>query len=329
MLIVIFAILITYDLQAQINSNEQKTTTETMPKSQLKTDSKVVPMNNQKDKDKTTQNSEQNKNPKQQDDKSKNNRKTKNKKTTKNETKDNSNKRTPKDKTTQPDGNNKSNKQDKNDVLVLDSLLNDAIGNRNKEIIEKATQVRLYAIEPFISDEKQTTTLKDFKILEERTLNKQQIQPLVQLLTSTDTYCTGSLIKQCLFMPKMAVEFVYGKERTHILLSLSCDVVRFYHDNNIFKTLNSDVAHNDIAAFYESMFPKESTSLQNMSLTSNQTPIFYIAQNGDSLSKIAEEVSKSYNLKVTTAMLQEWNDYKNPNKLNIGDRLIVGFHRTE
>ena len=312
MLIVSFVCFLTCDLQAQIKSNEAKPKTENMPESSLKVGK--IPTNMQTMENKCSRKP-----------KCSNSREV----ATKENPVANNNTRkqeagyesgSPRDETTDETTDETAFENEE----VLDVLLEEVIGSENKKIIANATAIRLYELES-PRKTRSTNYFQDFAVIDEKDLTELEAKTIKHLLLSTETYSTGGFVKQCLFLPKMGVEFMSESGNVKVLISVLCDVVHFYQDEENYNAINSDNGHEAMVEFYQSAFPKASINLQKMDLPSSPQPIFYTAKEGDNLFKIAQQMSKQYNQEITTDLLLQWNNCTDADKLAIGHQLIVGF----
>lgn len=236
----------------------------------------------------------------------------------------------------------------KKNTTEANNTMRDILGEQTSSVIAQATLVNAYEVESFVSENPADETLEGFKILQMATLDEHQTNWIKQLVLSQETYFFTEKQKQCLFLPKMGLQFVTGKDTSNILVSFKCDFTRFYQGSPT--TLHSDYGHEDFMEFYKTIFPtdfqdqfaaqpvllkKENSKEVNTKMTKEiaQKPIYYTVQLGDSWVVVAQKATNTILSKVTVDDLCEWNEVNpteaksNKRFLLKGETIIVGFKR--
>jgi len=227
-----------------------------------------------------------------------------------------------------------------------DSTMQIVLGKQLTEIIGTANLVTAYEVESFVSENPEDETLEKFKVLQSATLDIDQTAWIKQMLLSESTYFFSENQKQCLFLPKMGLQFVHNNDTSNILISFKCDFTRF-HEGSPF-TLDSDDGHENLWAFYREIFPMDVPSVYaaqdlgvNLANTNAQPnpnpkaksanrlqanmnsgskasaklkpeiplqPIFYTVEKGDAWVIVAKKATNTVHQKVSVKDLCEWNN---------------------
>lgn len=232
--------------------------------------------------------------------------------------------------------------------VQADSTMQIILGKQLTETIGKATLVTAYEVESFVSENPEDDILEGFKVLQSAALNLDQTAWIKQMLLSETTYFFSEKQKQCLFLPKMGLQFVSGQDTSNILISFKCDFTRF-HEGAPF-TLDSDDGHENLWAFYREVFPMDVPNVYaaqdvgldaaapsplpkplhqpkakpanrlkaNVSKGSKANlkvkpeiplqPVFYTVEKGDAWVVVAQKATNTLHQKVTVSDLCEWNN---------------------
>ncbi len=228
-------------------------------------------------------------------------------------------------------------------AIQADSTMKVVLGETMTEIIGKATLITAYEVESFVSENQEDETLEGFKILQSALLEQDQSTWIKQMLLSEETYFFSEKQKQCLFLPKLGLQFVHHQDTTNILISFKCDFTRF-HEAAPF-TLDSDDGHENLWAFYREVFPMDVPSVyasQEIGMVQNVKsdekvqpaptfgsklqgndgskvnakskpevplhPIFYTIEKGDAWVIVAQKATNTLREKVSVKDLCEWNN---------------------
>jgi len=203
------------------------------------------------------------------------------------------------------------------------------------KLLKRPDKVMALKVKSFKSDKKDLSKLiEGYEILQKKTLTKLQHQKIRRLLGSDSTYLPDSLAKLCLFLPEFGIRLTDKKDTTNVLISLKCDLIRFYHQGK-YKMLNCDPARDELRAFYQEIF-KESTTT-SMSQKMSSKPIYYTVEAGDGWFVVSRKALKVYkrnasmkNIKQMLTKIYKWNDIKQVNAqefphIDPGDKIIVGY----
>lgn len=218
--------------------------------------------------------------------------------------------------------------------ITPDAVLQKILGDQTTEIIAKAQIINAYEVESFVSENALDNVLEGFKILQMEQLSGKQADYIKQLILSEKTYFLTEGMKQCLFLPKLGLQFVHNNDTSTILISFKCDFARFYHGSPF--TLNTDYGHEDLIEFFHDVFPMELTSVfaaQPVKLANTLQPIYYTVQLGDGWIIVAQKATNTLHEKVSVADLCKWNGVPiekaqtNQRFLFKGETIIVGFKK--
>ena len=219
-----------------------------------------------------------------------------------------------------------------------DATLQKMLGEQPTELIAKAQIVRAYEVETFLSDNSMDEVLEGFKVLQMEELSKLQTKRIKEIVLSEKTYFLTEKKKQCLFLPKLGLQFIHNGDTANVLISFKCDFARFYHNSQM--TLNSDYGHENFMEFFHDVFPiglsstfsSQPVKLAGNSLATNiEKPIYYTVEIGDGWIVVAQKATNTLNEKVTVDDLCKWNDFPtdrvkaNKYFLMKGKTIIVGF----
>ena len=238
-------------------------------------------------------------------------------------------------------------KTKKNTPVGANNTMRNILGEQSSNTIGQATIVNAYEVESFVSENAEDETLEGFKVLQTAILDAHQINWIKQLVLSQETYFFTEKQKQCLFLPKMGLQFVTGKDTSNILISFKCDFTRFYQGSPT--TLHSDYGHEDFMEFYKNIFPTdfqdqfaaqpmvlkpESNPKVNKTVNKiSEKPIYYTVQLGDSWVVVAQKATNTIHSRVTVDDLCKWNDVNTKKVKNnkcflmIGETIVVGFKK--
>lgn len=143
----------------------------------------------------------------------------------------------------------------------VDSLVQHEIGNELSKFIASTKSIEIYEVSKFVvNDSARADLIEGFPILNTEVLTDIQAAAIKKLLTSKDTYLWENRVKQCFFLPRMALRFNHQQRQANVLVSFDCNMVRFYFDNK-FYTLNSDNGAEDLVLFFESVFDNNAMSM--------------------------------------------------------------------
>lgn len=227
----------------------------------------------------------------------------------------------------------------KNSVTKIkpDATVKSELGEQPTELIAKAKVVRAYEVETFLSDNPMDEVLEGFKVVQMEELTKKQSAYIKEVILSDETYFFTEDKKQCLFLPKLGLQFIDGNDTANVLISFKCDFARFYHNESI--TLHSDYGHENLKAFFHDVFPLDLSPdyrAQTVALATNiEKPVYYTVQLGDGWVALAQKATNTLNEQVTVDDLCKWNDLPtdlvkaNKYFLMKGKTIIVGFKEEE
>jgi hypothetical protein len=128
------------------------------------------------------------------------------------------------------------------------------------------------------------------------------------------------------FMPRMAIQLTTEKDTVNVLISLKCDLIRFYFKGKTL-TLNGDDGRIAILDYFSKAFP-EAVFIQSETFAAKSSkPIIYKVQSGDNWYKIHQAAKRNYTENITIEDLYEWNGIleNKRNDLKNGEEVIVGF----
>ena len=213
-------------------------------------------------------------------------------------------------------------------AVKIDPTIEGLVGKTPTKTIAKARKIKLFEVEPFQAEDKQTTqTLEGFTILQTAILDKKQQLEIKKILASKATCFLTEDAKQCLFLPKMGIQFVHKSDTTNVLISLKCDLTRFYFKNKKV-VIDSDNGHDRLTKFFKKVFPQNGgLALKEMSLAVSKTPIYYTTQYGDSWFTLTHKIANTYDKTVTINHLYTWNKVPKEKKddLKTGQKVIIGY----
>lgn len=216
--------------------------------------------------------------------------------------------------------------------VKVDPVIEGLLGKKPATRLAKAKQVKVFEVEPFKAEDIQAThTLEGFTVLQTAILDKKQQTEIKKLLTSKATYFLTEDTKQCLFLPKMGLQFLHKSDTIRVLISFKCDLIRFYYKNKT-TVLDSDDGHDRLIKFFKNAFPQNGgLALKSMTLEVSKQPIFYTTQFGDSWFVLARKIANTYDKTITINHLYDWNDVpkKKRNHLPVGQKVIIGYQERE
>lgn len=205
-------------------------------------------------------------------------------------------------------------------------ILENRWGEQLTTALRQAEKVEVFHLDGFKTDDLAMPNLEGFFILNKAILNKIEEKEFQHLITDTATYYLEESAKQCLFMPRMAIQLTTEKDTVNVLISLKCDLIRFYFKGKTL-TLNGDDGRISILDYFSKAFP-EAVFVQSENFASKPSkPIIYKVKSGDSWYKIHQAAKQNYNQNITLDDLYEWNKISENkrNDLQIGAEVIIGF----
>lgn len=209
----------------------------------------------------------------------------------------------------------------------VDNVLKGLLGKVPSKIL-KAKKIRFCEVESFQSEEKAAANIEGFKIVQSAPLTAEEMTSIKTILTSTSTYYLTEDMKQCLFLPKMGIQFIDKKDTVNVLVSFKCDLARFYNGRKK-TTLDSDDGRDRLMAFFERKFNEiPPTGHEAMSLNITSKPIYYTVQEGDFWYNLLFKIENTYKTVISLDHLYQWNkeeQLKNAKDLPVGKTIIVGF----
>ena len=126
------------------------------------------------------------------------------------------------------------------------------------EVIEKADSVKWFLIDAFVSEE-QLTNLPNLEgeILScEIDYNPNRIGALKTTLLYPNSFEQKDYVKECTFMPDVAVEFVHQSDTVFVAYSFYCDMVRFIK-SDLYKEYDGELIRKSMLVFASEVFPKD------------------------------------------------------------------------
>ncbi len=210
-------------------------------------------------------------------------------------------------------------------VLQLD-LLKNSWGEKLTNILQQCDSVQVFYIESLKNDDLKTPNIEGFATLQEANLNLSEEREFLQLIMDTATYYLEQGAKQCLFMPKMAIRCIYITDTVHVLISLKCDLIRFYGADTTV-TLNCDDGHIAILDYFSKAFPNVAFRAPEILAAKSTKPIFYKVVKGDNWHKIHQRLQEQTPNGIRLEDLYHWNQISEPNQhqLKTDDEVIIGF----
>lgn len=209
-----------------------------------------------------------------------------------------------------------------NKTIVLENYW----GKRLTTLLRQAEKVAVFQVETLKTDDIELPHIEQFSILNTALLDSLEEQEFQQLVMDTATYYLEKSTKQCLFMPRMAVQLITKTDTVNALFSLKCDLIRFYFDDTTL-TLNCDDGRIAVLDYFSKAFPKEVFEQPETFAAKASKPIVYTVKSGDNWSRIKKKASQKANQKITFDELYRWNNIarNQRNKLKIGEEVIIGF----
>ena len=209
------------------------------------------------------------------------------------------------------------------------NLLEQLWGNNLTILLRQAKNVKVYHVESLKTDDLELPHIEQFSILNQATLDSLEEQQFQQLITDTSTYYLEEASKQCLFMPRMAIQLFTENDTINALISMKCDFVRFYYSDTSI-TLNCDDGRISILDYFSKAFPDAIFAQPESEITfaaKSPEPIYHTVEAGESWFKIKKIAREKVNKDITLNDLYTWNNIpKNKrNKLKIGERVVIGY----
>ncbi|MCH2081901.1 MAG: LysM peptidoglycan-binding domain-containing protein [Saprospiraceae bacterium] len=218
----------------------------------------------------------------------------------------------------------------------------EVFGNELREQLEATTTIKVYKVEQFVSEETNVELLEGFKVLQVEEISGEQYERYHDLLNQPATFLQKEeLFKQCYFLPAMGIHFVNAEDTVTALISLECDMVRFYYQDesgeNVFRTVNSDPGHNQLQDMYTEVFPAVAAlqptkeAIEPLAMQLVEEPVYYKVKSGEGWIKIAKRASKKMDQKTTVKDICKWNNiaYDRAMKNEVyplkGETVIIGF----
>ena len=209
-------------------------------------------------------------------------------------------------------------------------LLEKHWGNDLTALLRQAKKVNVFHVESLKTDDLELPHIKQFSILNQATLDSLEETQFYQLITDTSTYYLEEASKQCLFMPRMAIQLITEKDTINSLISMKCDLIRFYYSDTSV-TLNCDDGRIAILDYFSKAFPnaifvqpeeEEFTFVQKSTI-----PIYHTVEAGENWYKIKKIAREQVNKEITLNDLYTWNNIPKTkrNKLKIGERVVIGY----
>lgn len=209
------------------------------------------------------------------------------------------------------------------------NLLENRWGNELTTLLKQTQKVKVFHVETLKTDDLTLPHIEQFSILNQATLDDLEEQQFQQLIMDTSTYYLGKGIKQCLFMPRMAVQLITNTDTVNALISMKCDLIRFHYSDTTI-TLNCDDGRISILDYFSKAFSDVvfvQSASENHSTTTSQQPIYYTTKAGDNWYKINRIAQEKVNKAIIINDLYNWNNIpeNKRNKLKIGEQVVIGY----
>ena len=112
---------------------------------------------------------------------------------------------------------------------ALIPFLTEHLSKKQQHCLAEAGSGTIYEMEGFLADgTSNQAVLENFTVLSSRTLGVEQVQALREILNDSSAYNHTRALKQCFFLPSMGLQVTDEIGSMNILLSFSCDLIRFY-----------------------------------------------------------------------------------------------------
>lgn len=208
-------------------------------------------------------------------------------------------------------------------------LLEQHWGNDLTTILRQAKKVNVFHVESLKTDDLDLPHIEQFSILNQATLDSLEEVQFRQLVTDTSTYYLEEASKQCLFMPRMAIQLITENDTINTLISMKCDLIRFYYSDTSV-TLNCDDGRISILDYFSKAFPNAIFAQPETEIAFTEKtpePIYHTVEKGESWYKIRKIAREKVNKEITLNDLYTWNNIPKTkrNKLKIGQKVVIGF----
>ncbi|MFK7947338.1 MAG: hypothetical protein AB8G11_07110 [Saprospiraceae bacterium] len=209
------------------------------------------------------------------------------------------------------------------------TLLEQFWGNDLTALLRQAKKVNVFHVESLKTDDVKIPHIEQFSILNQATLDSLEATQFRELITDTSTYYLKEVSKQCLFMPRMVVQLIAKNDTINALISMKCDLIRFYYSDTSV-TLNCDDGRIAILDYFSKAFPNVIFAQPEAEITfaaKSPKPIYHTVEAGESWFKIKKIAQEKVNKEITINDLYTWNNIPKAkrNKLKIGERVVIGF----
>lgn len=208
-------------------------------------------------------------------------------------------------------------------------LLEQLWGNSLTTILRQAKKIKVFHIESLKTDDLELPHIEQFSILNQATLDSLEEAQFQELVTDTSTYYLEKSAKQCLFMPRMAIQLIAENDTVNALISMKCDLIRFYYSDTSV-TLNCDDGRIAILDYFSKAFPDAifaQPEAENTFVVKSPKPIYHTVEAGQNWYKIRKIAREKVNQEITLNDLYTWNNIPKTkrNKLKIGERVVIGY----
>ena len=235
-------------------------------------------------------------------------------------------------------------------VFQADSVILEKLGADLCQRINDVKKIWFHAVDPVIADSLGTPNIQGFPIRKTKRLKKKLQKDFFAVLSKKESFYLGSRVKMCYFLPDMALELRDNTDTISILISLECDLVRYYFKKNgkqEFITLNSDYSNDKLTHLYKlclksekTVAPEEEEEKEEPDLAVREeenlglnirNPLYLVVKAGEGWSHIAKRASQEYEMKILIEDICKINniDYQEAiaNKIQPqkGEEIIVGF----
>ena len=225
-------------------------------------------------------------------------------------------------------------------LIAIDSNLQVVLGDSLPNLLSTKNQFKVYALSSFLSEDLNEATLQGFPILKEAKISSDSLRALTNMLGQAQSYMLSNFTKMCYFLPNMGLRLYDDHDTVDILISLECNLVRFYFreaDKVEFRTLDSDPSSALLNEVYRTYFPVSVASqsnkevLETLSMQLIQSPLYITARNGDGWYKIAQRAKQKYGLDIRVRDICKVNNFRYEDAIQnkvfpkIGEQVLVGF----
>ncbi|MCB9263438.1 MAG: hypothetical protein H6558_00280 [Lewinellaceae bacterium] len=228
-------------------------------------------------------------------------------------------------------------------LLPLDSTLLAILGDSLPARLNGMRDFCVHATSSFLSEEgEESQQLEGFPIQRTANINADSLRALTRALGDSESYFLSEYNKMCYFLPNMGLSLFNQSDTVNILISLECNMVRFYFrgedGKKEFRTFDSDPAASLLREVYREYFPvqmaiarRDASEKHALSMQLLETPLYVTAKPGDGWTHIARRANRQYGLEIDIMDICKVNNYPYKDAISnkifplVGERILVGF----